>query len=137
MAMMLCLCISQLMAQSDTLDGKKRYRNYYYSEWIDECPAFETQIVDSIRYEKSEMNQMGYGTATTDRTSQPLKVRGLAVMTDMVPHGPCLDWSHLPEYLYLYQRIDTFNTFNHPGVYPLFQMVTLDSVRWDTAAPKV
>ncbi|MCR4828742.1 MAG: T9SS type A sorting domain-containing protein [Bacteroidales bacterium] len=115
----------------------QRYRNYYYSTWIDECPYFEDRIVDSIRYEKYEFVHEGYLLCQTEITSQPLKVRGLAVMTDMIPHGPCLNYDHVPEYMYICQRIDTFNTINHPGIYPRFQVKTLDSVRWDTASPRI
>ncbi|MCR4828740.1 MAG: hypothetical protein K5864_04680 [Bacteroidales bacterium] len=115
----------------------QRYRNYYYSSWIDECPYFEDRIIDNTLYEKYEFASSGYGIATTEYTPQRLKVRGLAVMTDMVLHGPCLEWDHLPEYLYIYQRIDTFLYGRISSGHPIpFQMITLDSVRWDTAAPK-
>lgn len=136
LAFLICLSISSAFAQSDTIDGRMRYRNYYYTEWIDQCPRFDNQAIEGIQYEKYEMSPFQYHLATTGYTSQPIKVRGLAVMVHEAVDAPHISSAHAEDYLYLYQRTDTFSYLNH-GIFPPFQMTLLDSVRWDTAMPKI
>lgn len=137
LVLLLFLSKDGALAQPDTIDGLQRYKNYYYTEWIDQCPHYDNRCYDSSSYEKYLIEYYQWRLAKTEYTPKPLKVRGLAIMNDMLTHGPCLSWEHAVEYLYLYQRTDTFNFANH-GVFPPFQMILLDSVRWDTVSvPKV
>ena len=77
------------------------------------------------------------------KTSAPLAIRGVAVMVAINPgedrlislNMPSGDSLKLPEYVYLYQGEEEI-----PGLSDYYfphRMEFLDSVRWDTAAPKV
>ena len=111
-----------------------RGENYYYMEWYDEM--YEFYHYDSLMGPTCLLNMgnymnVGSYTGRDYTTSKPLQVKGLAcmVLSDKQyfcsRNGDTSDsLERLPEYLYLFLRDSS-------------KLELVDSVRWDTAAPKV
>ncbi len=130
---------------TDTIVG--RCPDYYYYGWYDECLRYES---DSNNFALDGFIQPAYeGTANNNivfleqYSPGPISIKGVAVMVaidpgqDPVarPYMPPVDSLKMPEYVYIFQGSSPI-----PGLPQLFfpqQMMLLDSVRWDTAAPKL
>ena len=118
--------------QYDTIWG--RNSRYYYSEWYDTCQGYYHPwayygVSDSI-YESGLMDASIYAQlpnvklGVSYHTTRPLRVKGLVALVVINPAGYCpVGAERKPEYLYLYQYTNSLQ----------FR----DSVRWDTATPKI
>ena len=128
--------VQSVSAQAnDTIYG--RSPNYYYMDWYDECEKFYQPYTDSY---SDRVCLIGIGNYTqlcyVGRYQHPrrrLLIKGFSAMLSMdymsmcaqaVPHA--MGETRLPEYMYLYQH-DTVQD----------SLILLDSIRWDTAAPKI
>ena len=127
--MIICLLVffdlqAQIYTGLDTIPG--RCPNYYYSEWYDECPMFNT---DSANF-TPVFYGCGMGILIRENyTPSKLKINGVGAMVDIVTqsmYGICLDTVRLPEYVYLYQWSDTEDS-----------LTLVDSARWDMVTPKL
>ena len=126
----------------DTLPCGERQRDYYYSAWYDTCYWYfspETYFMYPDVEPFVAVLQCTEGTIT--KTTQHFfprrtRIKGLWAMVSQ--NGPrlVLDTNRLPEYIYLYVR-------NPEGGAPTFTtssndfLLCVDSVRWDTAQPKM
>ena len=117
-----------LCSDCDTING--RDRNYYYSEWYDTCACYLNGQYDTTVSPLSNMSLdtpvQCYGVVYAKQmlVSQPLKVKGIMAMVDIyAKHYFFRDTIKLPEYVYLYQKIENDS------------MLLLDSARWDTIKP--
>ena len=108
------------MAQNDTMYD--RYDRYHYTKWYDECPQFYDSCT---RYRISAIGDIATTEVKEEYTPVPMKVKGLVAFVDKLgPNEHSVFDYRLPEYLFLYQKIgDTLHL--------------IDSLRWDTAAPKI
>lgn len=134
---------SPLLGQTtDTVFG--RNPNYYYYSWYDECFRYQDDTNDfDFRTFMMSMDAESRMMVSEQYVPGALTLKGVAVMTPIemeqdVVHTqfmPFCDSLKMPEYVYVYQGGGLT-----PGVssfwYPR-QLTLLDSVRWDTAAPKV
>ena len=130
----------------------QRAENYFYMEWYDETDEFNQY--DSIYTHMICLNEAGNYYAYSDDptrsyvgknyyTDRPIRVKGLACMIfkDSAsrctsPLGEIYDsLERLPEYMYLLER-DSAPVVLYP-IMDTARMKLLDSVRWDTATPKV
>ena len=112
-----------------------RYRNYYYTEWYDECETYQNHS-DCVHYVLTDITSSG-SIAKYEYTNQPLKIIGLAAMVVKDRAYAVFDTSRPVEHLYLMKRIDTVDPV-HPGVHAEFYRTRiLDSARWDTVKPRV
>ena len=127
--------IQFVMAQ-DTIYG--RSPDYYYMDWYDECPEFY-QLPDTTSFgDWTCFHRFNYGDdlgfdGRLYNTSHRLYVKGLSAMVsiDLVDHCTNQVWEGgdsvvLPEYMYLFRHEEGNDT-----------LILLDSVRWDTLAPKI
>ena len=129
-------CRAQLY-DFDTLDTiYGRQRNYYYSSWYDECEGYGSDSAlwwfSSIHLDDAELN-MGWKFAKLDYTPHRMAIKGLMAMiaisfSDVGVSDLVINPVRLPEYMYLYQYDPSITRDS---------MLLLDSVRWDTAKPKV
>lgn len=116
-------CVAQIYDDLDTIIS--RSPNYYYSEWYDECPRFNTENADFY----SVVYSCGSGKVIRENyTSKPIQMKGVVVFTDKV-----LNIYHsrnpfrAPEYAYAYQY-----DYSRPD-----SLLLIDSARWDTVMPKL
>ena len=151
---MLALLCSALMAQNpvristDTLPCGERQRDYYYSAWYDTVDFYLRP--DGYNYSSPEfpgnfMNLEWFGGSSVPRiikwkqqfTSRRIRIRGLWAMVRQ--YGPqsiytLEDSSRLPEYLYIGLRAKDWPL---PSYSTDKFLTCMDSVRWDTAQPKM
>lgn len=143
MLLFLFSSFSSLRGQStDTVFG--RSPNYYYYSWYDECPNYENDTNDFVsRHFLSIANNENHVFVGEQYAPGLMTIKGVAVMVAIeLEHGATLDQYmppadslKTPEYVYVYQGMGPT-----PGVSSFYyprQMMLLDSVRWDTAAPRV
>ena len=125
---MIAFCVeAQIYTGLDSIPGY--YDKYYYTEWYEDCPRFHSDSANFLQ------NHYGYGTYLAIRenyTSHRIKVKGVAALVARIPRhgiGSILyyDTVRQPEYLKVYQWSDIA-----PDT-----LIFLDSVRWDTASPKM
>ena len=119
-----------------------RYRNYHYTEWYDECPAYQNGgMLDSCNYEWYLPWSIigGAFIAKYEYTDHPIKVRGLAAMVDRSGQSnrQYKDSTMGEQYLYLLRRIDWVDTINPSPRPGFFRMNIVDSIRYDTVKPKL
>ena len=123
---------AQMSAQYETIWGRNPR---YYSEWYDTCPGyyhpwqhggpFNDSIYQSgLAFVPIHQDVPNFKVGVSYHTSRPLSVKGLVALVNIDPSG----YSHAgaernPEFLYLYQYTSSLQ----------FR----DSVRWDTASPKI
>ncbi|MCQ2298238.1 MAG: T9SS type A sorting domain-containing protein [Bacteroidales bacterium] len=114
---------------TDTLYN--RVPNYYYSSWYDTCDCYYDsnnmwEILARPSYSPWHCGSILY----KQTISEPMPITGIAVMvirhwSDVYPRRPLNTWYACePEYAMLWEPTDSL-----PHL--------LDSVRWDTAAPKL
>ena len=116
---------------------RSRYDRYHYGVWYDTCPIFLYDSITSFRYYGIQALTRDTGMEkryliSRDFTSHPIAVKGLAAMVmppeTMSQYGygyTSLSDENLPEYLMLFQSVDT-------------GLLLLGSpMRWDTIAPRV
>lgn len=142
------ICSFQYSASQaiDTIFG--RCPGYYYYGWYDECPRYEADSNDFALFgfssqtallERGECSQV---LCEEQYAPRPLTIKGVAVMVaidageDYVAglYMPSSDSLKNAEFVYVYQGGAVL-----PGMPESFyprRMTLLDSVRWDTAAPK-
>ena len=120
----------------------RRSPNYYYTEWCDEdsvfyvpYPPYRPGTTFTIRmcfYDVAGVGNLYQG--IDHYTPRPLEVKGLSCMVAQQYITGChtdryfyeRDTGNFPEHMYIYQRDSVTDS-----------LVMLDSVRWDTAAPKI
>lgn len=120
----------------------RRSPNYYYTEWYDEdsvfyvpYPPYRPGTTFTIRmcfYDVAGVGNLYQG--IDHYTPRPLEVKGLSCMVAQQYITGChtdryfyeRDTGNFPEHMYIYQRDSVTDS-----------LVMLDSVRWDTAAPKI
>jgi len=133
-------------ASDDTIPADIRYKNYYYSKWIDECPAFLPNggVVDSTycRFFQKINRYPDFSVAKAEHTNQRIKVKGIVAMLDRYTSPNIANvGSKLPEYLYIYQYLGrhyaVLDSIVHPEFKDGLDLVLLDSARWDTATARV
>ena len=143
----LLLAVVRSVAAQDTIYG--RSPNYYYMDWYDECEEFY-QPPDTGRHamhSRTCFYRYNYGgdiiafTGRFQHTDHRLLVKGLSAMVsiDLVDQcerniWPGGDSVVLPEYMYIYRRKGWHDTII---LGTSDTLVLLDSVRWDTVAPKI
>ncbi|MBQ6068174.1 MAG: T9SS type A sorting domain-containing protein [Bacteroidales bacterium] len=140
---LLSLIVLLTVAQSvsaqvnDTIYG--RSPNYYYYDWYDECERYYQPYTDSYfdrvcLFAMGNFDEQGY-VGRYQHTQRRLLIKGLSAMLSIDYMAPCsqipllplaMGENRLPEYMYLYQH-DTVQD----------SLILLDSIRWDTAAPKI
>ena len=130
-------CRAQLY-DFDTLDTiYVRQRNYYYSSWYDECEGYGTDSAHwyftSMDMGGTEQLNEGWKFAKLEYTPHRMAIKGLTAMIaisgrDVHNNGFVATPIRLPEYMYLYQYDPSITRDS---------MLLLDSVRWDTAKPKI
>ena len=127
--------VQSVSAQAnDTIYG--RSPNYYYMDWYDECDKYYQPYTDSY-FDRVCLFEIGNHTQRCyvgryQHTQRKLLIKGLSAMLSIDYMSFCSDqytpmgehW--LPEYMYLYQHDTVMDT-----------LILLDSIRWDTAAPKI
>lgn len=117
-----------------------RYEKYYYTQWYDESPYYSTNgYKDSCTRIPFRLDYYPGGLlAKWEYTRQPLKVKGLVALVHIYAnYSSYADTTKLPEYLYLYQKINEY--YVHPN-HPIPMGITMqlvDSVRWDTIKPHI
>lgn len=109
-----------------------RYRNYYYTEWYDECPAYQNGgWISEMFYERyvlyARSNEAKY-----EYTEHPIKIKGIAALVVDSFERPVLDTVWRPQYVYLLKRADSVDTVFTTGGLHHYRAVILDSARWDT-----
>ncbi len=134
--MMIQTVYASNMFSGDTIPS--RYRNYYYTEWYDECPAYQNGgRFDSCYYEKYTVWD-GQHFAKYEYTEHSIKVKGIAALITLVPSHN--GWNILPysapQYLYLIKRVDLVDTLRPGAAIQHFRAQILDSVRFDTIQPR-
>ena len=149
LAIFLLLSVAQAQQVSpsrDTLPCGMRPPNHYYTYWYD-TSAWYLYPDDHLISRNPNSNFAGFGyTSETyaalshqyvyqQHVDYPLKIRGLwAMVKQYSPKRPVIDTARLPEYLSLYIRDTTKPT----TPYQLGYIFTpIDSVRWDTAHPRM
>lgn len=151
--MIVAMCVMQtLMAlgqtpSRDTIPCGERQRNYFYSEWYDttnyylrpDCYSF---TAPELPGNLVNLNTFGGYEYVAFQQFAPRRIR-IKGIWGMVAHYPAyygndavLDTTRLPEYFYLYQRDPEGTPPAGCGWSDKF-LVLLDSVRWDTAQPKM
>ena len=123
-----------LHAQLDTVQWK--YRNYHYSPWYDTLPEFfDTSNVHYYADEYGPVLVLGPTSSEASfnrirvmpqHVDRPTFVLGaaVAVPTDTLVASVTRYLWHLPEYVYLFQKMKD-------------SIVLCDSARWDSITPKV
>ena len=130
----LLAAVHTVLAQ-DTIFG--RSPDYYYMDWYDECERFYLPYGAHIdRVCLIEMGSYDYVSyvGRYQHTNRPLLVKGLSAMVSIDYESYCnsrisglaMGEDKLPEYMYLYQHDTVEDT-----------LILLDSLRWDTVAPKI
>ena len=115
----LVLAVMMSSAQNDTMYD--RYERYYYTKWYDECPQYYDTAYTLFHLWPQVCNHIEI---KEDYTPAPLKIKGLVAFVVKNPSNEHYIYDYrLPEYLYLYQKVGD-------------SLRMVDSVRWDTAAPK-
>lgn len=125
----------------------QRGENYFYMEWYDELDEFNHYdslythmfcIDNASDYQFSTQKYLG----KNYYTDRPIQVKGLACMIAKDSASRCVyppeiydSLERRPEYMYLLNR-DSAPEVLHPTL-DSARMKLLDSVRWDTATPKV
>ena len=120
----------------------RRSPNYYYTEWYDEdsmfyvpYPPYKPGTTYTVQLCFGHVGWSGNLYHGIDHyTPRPLEVKGLSCMVAQNNIIACRsfryfyerDTGHFPEHMYIYQRDLVTDS-----------LVMLDSVRWDTAAPKI
>ena len=131
------------MVVRDTFPADVRQPEYYYTKWFDDCPNFFPNggVVDSClcRFPKFWNFYLDNSVAKWEYTRHHMKVKGLVAMVDRyTPQTAADDSLKLPEYLYLYQLVGRhYALLQDYGIMDGLDLVLVDSVRWDTAAPRV
>ncbi|MCR5423875.1 MAG: T9SS type A sorting domain-containing protein [Bacteroidales bacterium] len=122
-------------AQQEIING--RGENYYYSEWYDECPAFNERanVLDLYTHREDDTTEWF---AKQEYTSSRIALHGLVALvywglTQTTTPYFYLSENKMPEYLRVYQYTEAITD----GPVNSAAMLLLDSVRWDTAAPKL
>ena len=130
------LTVVQSVAAQDTIYG--RSPDYYYMDWYDECPEFYQLPDINIPCQMTCFHRFNYGDDLSFEgrlynTPHRLYVKGLSAMVSIDLIQECIDqcWEGgdsvvLPEYMYLFRHEEGNDT-----------LILLDSVRWDTLAPKI
>lgn len=136
---------SQVNLQTtDTIVGRAN-RFYYLPQWYDDCYMYEMDTVgfkgtNLFQHETYPTTSFDYVIAEEHYTPQWLTVKGLAAMVSINLGGgtaanpPANPWRGM-EKMYLMQSdslCPTLSAYDYPR-----RMHVLDSVRWDTAAPKL
>lgn len=135
-----CLSLAQpSFSNYDTIPA--RYRGYHYTEWYDQCPAYNNGgVIDSCSYEIYTLGRyVGEAYAKYEYTDHPIKIKGLAAMVHnetRATNFPHPNPAMAENYLYLLERIDWVDTV-HPDRLGYFRMRIIDSVRFDTVKPKI
>ena len=120
LSLILVLAGMVAIAQNDTMYD--RYDRYHYTKWYDECPQFYDSCT---RFRMSTLGDVVATEVKEEYTPVPMKVKGLVAFVDKTSANEHSVYDYrLPEYMYLYQKIDD-------------TLHLIDSLRWDTAAPKV
>lgn len=109
----------QSMAYSQTDTIRNRHKHYYYSAWYDSCYA----AGNTISYTSPLETTCERIYAAYQYTEQPLEIIGIAVG---VMNTKFQDTTRVPEYVMLVE-----------GWSDSLQYALIDSVRWDTATPKI
>ena len=128
--MLAVLCMEMAQAQlSDTV--RHRNRNYYYSQWFDTCKC----CYNGTESDPAHLFLREVGGATvwqeraySDYTPAPLEMLGVALMVKHEGLDRAWMWddtNYGPEYVY----VGYYDSAN-------YQMLILDSARWDTVPPK-
>lgn len=122
-----------------------RYREYYYTQWYDECPLYATNgWLDDCHRLRFEFDKQNPPAAKWGYTDSPMQVKGIVALVDIYFCNMCFyDTIKMPEYVYIYQKVgDSAYLINPPGLdssywhYQTFTRLDLiDSARWDTAKP--
>ena len=135
LSIILLSAIVQTAAAQDTIYG--RSPNYYYMDWYDECPEYYQPYTDTYSkrvclFAMGNHDHRSY-IGRYQRTQRPLLIKGLSSMLSIDYMSFCLEHyqfvmgeNRLPEYMYLYQHDTVIDS-----------LILLDSIRWDTAAPKI
>ena len=127
----------------DTLPCGVRQRNYYYSSWFDTTAFYlrpDGFTYSSPNFHSDFANIVSLESTTTEWSQQfatrRIRIKGLWVMVkhDGLPYYTTTDTTKLPEYLYLCRRVNDWPS-SHNYTYDFLMCV--DSVRWDTAQPKM
>lgn len=114
-----------------------RSRNYYYGSsdgWYDSCYFFNHPSMSTDTNDVFFIAAHSYRyTLTKHHTDYPLNIQGLSCMIKKYPDDcgsrrpdPCISTDKNPEYLH----VCMFDSVQQ-------EFVSIDSVRWDTAAPKI
>ena len=126
----------------DTIPVVPRCDDYYYTQWIDDCPNWRPNGVwDSCFYFKYRFHNFldVYAPAKWERAKGRMKVKGLVAMVQHY-NPPTVDTDEvvrkLPEYLYLNQLVSRSH-FVFQDFEDHIEIELLDSVRWDTATARV
>ena len=129
------VAVSSVAAQ-DTIYG--RSPNYYYMDWYDECAEFYQPQDPNVRAQRTCFHRFNGGAdlgfeGRLYNTTHRLSVKGLSAMVsiDLIHNCEIQCWDGddsvvLPEYMYLFRHEEGNDT-----------LILLDSVRWDTVAPKI
>lgn len=128
----------------------QRGENYFYMEWYDELDEFnryDSVYTHMFCLEKAGNYYSSYDPAIryvgkSYYTDSPIRVKGLACMVakDSVsrcryPYEIYDSLERLPEYMYLFELNKALSLY--PIEDTTVHLKLLDSVRWDTATPKV
>ena len=138
--------VAGLPQNVDTVVGQRV--GFYYSDYYTRCSTFKRPLpfnTQKINFEQVEMkNPSNILAASEHFTPHPVAVRGLAALvvidtaeilyrrsvildgTTLTPVGDSLRLTKVPETLLLFQVTDTAT----------YRVRLVDSVRWDTAAPR-
>ena len=140
---LLLLALSSVLGQPsyssyDTIPA--RYKGYHYTEWYDECPAYNNGgMIDSCNYEEYYVYASVGGIVKYEYTDHPVIIKGLVAMVspNTIHLYPHIHNTLGENYLYLLKRIDWVDTINPSPMPGMFRMKVLDSVRFDTVKPKI
>lgn len=132
------------IATTDTIVGRADHL-YYLPYWYDQCQFYQDDTVrfkcmDVTQFDYMATERFDYVVAEEHYALQPILVRGLAAMVSKNCRGGTFALSPTnprrgAEKLYLMLG-DSLHPTLPDFYYPLY-MHCLDSVRWDTAAPKL
>ena len=139
---------SHVWISADTLPCGERQRDYYYSVWYDTVDFYlrpDGYSYSSPEFSGNFMNLEGFGGSSVPRViewkqqfaSRRIRIKGLWAMVRQ--DGPAsiytlMDSMRLPEYLYIGLRDKDWPV---PSYSTEKFLTCMDSVRWDTAQPKM
>ena len=143
----LIICTSVAYGQTtDTIFG--RNPDYHYWGWYDECQQYEKDsnkfILRHCCSSATDQDGVNDQMLVVDHYMPGQQtIYGVAVMVSLNPgqdwmashYLPSVDSLKLPEYVYIYQggpALPDLPLFYYPR-----QMTLVDSVRWDTASPRL